>query len=505
MEDGKEKKKVNLSNEQISSILGLSGGMIGNLNATGKNPSGFGSFASGAFSGASAGLALGPIGGLIGGVIGGGLSLLTHSKQKKAEDEQAKALLKQQEEMRLANSKALLSTYPSTGVSNTNYYNSTYALGGKLNTRRFGGNMYALGGLEKINNTDMVARGGTHEQGGIPMGDAEVEGQEGIRTTQTGAEIYSNRLGDQGKSFGKQFELLAKAKKTQQETIAENTDRGIVGASRRRAMIIDKKQDELFEKQEELKKKLGLDQPQEVGMAGQEAVQKFPLGGKLSTILPYLDNISNSLLLNNAPQIPNPRLDKPVQLETDLNFDASRIDMKNERSALFENLDKTGSQNAAAKLNAYAQTIKANNSLRQQEINAETQLKNQNALNRQQVESSNLAKLGALDQASFQRELGLMGQRSSNFSNLIGDLQQGEKDKTLERVDQARLALAEKAYAEYGIYDRNIKEIVNKLMGFESPNPEAAKEVLKASGLSDEEINSLMAKLEADKVKLGYK
>lgn len=165
----------------------------------------------GAMSGLAAGTALGawggPIGmaaGLIGGLIWGAIS---GNKKKKEEEARRRKLLAEQKEAnrqntlgnmqnRIENDVAATRTQqPTTSFINNSFY-SKY--GGLIPMRKYnyGGIIPTEGGVMIPTSDDtMVAKGATHEQGGIMLDpQSEVENNEVIRATPTGDQIFSDSL-----------------------------------------------------------------------------------------------------------------------------------------------------------------------------------------------------------------------------------------------------------------------------------------------------------------------
>ena len=165
----------------------------------------------GALSGMAAGTAAGAFGGPIGMaaglVLGGIIGLITGNKKKKAEEARRRKLLAEQKEVnrqntlgnmqnRIENDVAATRTQqPTTSFINNSFYTK---YGGLIPMRKYnyGGIIPTEGGVMIPTSDDtMVAKGATHEQGGIMLNpQSEVENNEVIRVTPTGDQIFSDSL-----------------------------------------------------------------------------------------------------------------------------------------------------------------------------------------------------------------------------------------------------------------------------------------------------------------------
>jgi len=453
----------------IGSLAGTAGGVIsamsenksGKVNIAGKVGGGI---LSGAGTGFTAGSAFGPIGmaiGAAGGAIIGGITSgiqgtrrnIEFAKEKKAEKER-------EAELNEAYSKSALNIYPTSGVKSAQYY---YAMGGIKNKYCMGGKRkLALGGqvpggqVQPIASNVAVAQGATHEQGGMDVQPGmEVEGGEVLAETPNTIDVYSDRLEvSKGMTFAAKAAEYG-AKKARYESQLDSPSMYVKNTAKREVQKMDLALQELLARQEEMKASLGIENPQ--GEAG--------LGDSLAKILPYADNIANAFLTGATPNIPKPEYNVATPMKTEININPELAESKQQVNQLTRNLGANVSNSSTLRNNVIAaNTVNtANmNKLYGQKENIETQLKNQDSLNRQSVINANKALENQYNMNKFNRVDDIHEKISANVANMAEDASKQKAEANLERRDLLELELIKAQFKESGVYDRNMQALFDE-------------------------------------------
>ena len=161
-------------------------------------------------------------------------------------------------------------------------------------------------------------------------------------------------------------------------------------------------------------------------------------------ISPFLDNMYNNQLINNAPQVPNPTLNKVMSLDTTYNVDPelNAMDASIHNYGLGIDRSTTNSNVAnARKLAALSQGIKAKSGIYSQKYKTEGMLKNRNTMYMQSQDAINNAKLNKFATDKMNRNIALDKQRSANASEAVGNLQKFTSDKDLRDYQDKQIQL----------------------------------------------------------------
>ncbi|RTK92593.1 MAG: hypothetical protein EKK61_03705 [Rickettsiales bacterium] len=331
---------------------------------------------------------------------------------------------------------------------------------------KFGGYTYAPGGvLKSLSNNSKKAIGDTHEQDsnkdgqtgimlehkGVPF--AEVENGEVVK----GNKVFSNRLPYiNGKTIAKEAEKISKDLGKYEDKLENNFDRISQNTSKRSIDNNNNKLSKLFNYQENLKDKLGIE----------NQVKKFEQGGEfygridnyLGQSIPMIDNVYNNMLTNKMPKIPKNEIRQimnasAMPLKTTINVDKQLQDANDYYRQFNKNIDDNTSSSSisrANKLAAFSETLKNRNNIFTNKENQETRLKNQNALNIQQINNQNQANaqniinqnLALKDNYNINkmnREAQIRAEKSKNMENLTKDMMKGLQDKRSSNLDSSRM------------------------------------------------------------------
>lgn len=163
----------------------------------------------------------------------------------------------------------------------------------------------------------------------------------------------------------------------------------------------------------------------------------------------FIDNINNANLIAKTPKVPLPYLQKAAELKTNFSIDANLNENRNAFKNFATNIDANNSNSAtsnANKASAYAQTIKQNNQLFTNKTNIETELKNRNSLNNQEVTGRNLAALDRFELQKYDRDLMIQGRKSANVTNAVEDISQIGTERNLKILDNSKISHISKLY-----------------------------------------------------------
>lgn len=364
-----------------------------------------------------------------GAVISGATSLIggaiAAKNQRKLEAEQFKTAQGIQKGI----DQDLLDEYPEEGNLVEGYYkkggkmyakggDSRYIHGGKMGYKAKGGD------LKAISSDTVLAQGNKHNESTIDntsgikllQGDkavAEVEDGEVIKDNH---KVFSDALQyRKGTTYAEAAEILGKRK----GKIEKGMQRGnkiSANTAKRKLAILDKTEDALFAKQEQSKVGTHMENP--------NGIPKGEEGFDLNKVVPYIDNVVNLGLTAMTPKINKPNLQKAANLDTTVNVSPQLSSVRKAVDAGTQRIMTNTSSSASARNEANALSLRgadATSGILAQKENAETQLRNRNKLNKQQVTASNLAKLDRFDDKNLMRSDDIQGRLSANVADAVGD------------------------------------------------------------------------------------
>jgi hypothetical protein len=398
-------------------------------------------------------------------LIGAGISLAKSIKQRneasKQRDIEAQERRKQAQMLKEQNDLSVFNAFPSKGFENVQFF----GYGGKIkNTMAKGGTIVPI-----ADNVGEVV-GDTHAEDsdrdgmtGVSLlnGKVEVEDQEIIK----GNKVFSDRIGPTPSvSYARAAELIASTGKYKKFAKQREKDTEIVddiknpqkniNSSRRRIETIKDPLDTLFEMQESQK---AIEEAE--AQNNQGAPQQMAFGGEFdfNDVVPFLDNITNSMLTDDTPNIPRPILTEAPRLKTDFNINPQIEEMRRSSGATKVALERSGlgANRVAANMAAVrAADISGRNQLMGQKENVETQLKNQQSVLDNQNMKENAGKLSKYRYDKMLRDDDIAGRRSANVSNFVEDVQFNEAQKIAEETNQQEFFLTLMKYNESGVLSR---------------------------------------------------
>lgn len=183
-------------------------------------------------------------------------------------------------------------------------------------------------------------------------------------------------------------------------------------------------------------------------------------GFEFGKLVPYADNAVNAFLTSRTPKVRKPNLQRATQLNTTYNINPQLGEVRDAVEAASTGIvNNTSSSNVARNEIAGARLagMRQSNALLSQRENAENQMRNQSALNNQQITSSNLAKMDAYDQAQTMRELGINSAISRNVTNAVSDYGNQTKEENMRKYQAQQILMDAKKYGS-GVGVENILE-----------------------------------------------
>jgi len=310
-----------------------------------------------------------------------------------------------------------------------------FSIGGDISPFSFN----TIGGsIDRLSKNASLLRGNKHGQkkedntDGIDLKDKQgntiinAEDNEVVKDNQL---IYSDVLKLGNKTIAEHAKKLAK-QNGKYEKSAENSNLIGKNTADRKSQINNLKLDKLFAYQENLKK------------GKQKNVKKAGLGEAIGKGSPYLDNIANLINTFTTPKIPKPILTKAANLKTDLNYENQKSDVKEQidESSKFIANNTSNSSNARNEITKTRfKGLGTLNSISAQEENAETDLKNKDRLNKQQVRSVNNQKLDYFNQQNMQRRQHINDSLTANIADVAGDINNEVNNKRGQEYDKSFL------------------------------------------------------------------
>ena len=372
-------------------------------------------------------------------------ALLSISAQQQA-NRLAEEQRRQQEKNALNTAKQedtlLLGEHQSDGIVGAEYYNK---LGGGISP-----SYSAKGGkLNPISSDMEEVKGNTHAEGGVKLMKggqstpfAEVEDKETIKD---GTKVYSEFLkSSNGLSYAENAKNLA----TEKGELEKNLNKGDGMSNntvKRRIGIVDSKEDILYKEQE-------------MSKVPATTSSSFALGGGLNSFTPYIDNLVNGILTATTPKLQSPVYTKARELDTDVNVSSQIGDVNEAVDANTKTILENTSNSAAAR-NAITRTrlrgVSEKGKIRQYKENAESQLKNRNQFNKQQIDASNNYVRNNFNTQQVARQGAIQSRISENFSNLAGDFVDKRNFNEAKRYNNEQLSAIKSMYNNSnGVMDR---------------------------------------------------
>ena len=292
-------------------------------------------------------------------------------------------------------------------------------------------------------------------------GQAEVEGGEVMKD---GRYVFSNRLGMGGRSYAnlakeiaitpeyqKQEQMKSKAEKRMGKNLG-----GVYDTSSKRLLARKDALDILFDKQEDSKAAESNQQYAALGADLGTLSDKFK--GRLLDIAPYADNIANSIINKQTPEIPLPRLTNAPRLQTEFRVDDQLSAIDRAGSARDRNIRQTSGNAATTRANLLAgssQDIQTTNQVLGEKQRQELSLQNAQIGATYQNTVNNNALMSNYDTNQMYRTDDMQQRVSQNVADASTNAMQQGRDRMLDVRDNQALALTAMKYLESGVLDRS--------------------------------------------------
>lgn len=441
------------------------------------------------------------IGGPIGAGVGAGVGLITgvatsimgNKAQKKAQEDAQKAANEQLKLDRMDYQNNVLYNNVHSMQGTDSFYG---AFGTRLPVKKAG----ISGQLMPVGQDGAEVVGPSHAGGGVDIANqqgepiANVEGSEFIYEDK----VFSARIPYMGGTFADEAKKLTTTRAIAESSRKVSKDLHEKNGYQRTMDIADKKLEELFNAQEQIKQALqgeqevtneGLPQAQygyrlntgrpsknpldyeftndysitdnTSGLIGRstqdnstagagvntniapiEAPRGRGLGDKIAAGAAVLDNITNAISLANTPDIPKPRLNRAIPMKT-------TYDNRNELNAIqsgvsssIRDIEKNAlNTNIAGILKtgirARGMTLESGSHANRENI--ETGLINADRMNMQGINQANQGILQQRDYADLERSLGIQAGISANVANLGNDVQMFVRQLNQKGLDKDKM------------------------------------------------------------------
>lgn len=313
-----------------------------------------------------------------------------------------------------------LEQYDSSGSSNVGYYKN----GGKnfqFNARTNGN----IAKFKPLGNGVYEAKGASHENGGIKMGDSEIEGDELVKMDANGMRVLS----DNEDYFGYSPAENAKA----------NPNAFDVEYNKQEAI-----KDPTKVKINKLGKGGTVATPGEEDAETDDATKGEAYGGNYSMIPSLIDNAANLVNTLTTPKVPTPIMEPEAKINTEYNINPSINRVKSNELATGQYIDNNISDAntaAAARIKTGNAATSQTNQLYADKFNKEAELeRNQTAMN-VPITARNTSAANDYFSTKLQRQLGMRESLTENADNLSRDfIDMGDK-KRFDARDKHRAAI----------------------------------------------------------------
>lgn len=174
---------------------------------------------------------------------------------------------------------------------------------------------------------------------------------------------------------------------------------------------------------------------------------KFDYKTALDSAVPYMDNAVNAAFIANTPRVPRPHLTTAANLDTTYDISQQLNEMNNAANTTATAINENTANSSVSNANRqglYSKLLDNSNKLYDQKQKVETQLENQDAMNKQAVQASNNSLLNTFAENQTRRVAGMQQDTSKNVVNAVDDYRQSNLDAkmTARDTDLMRMALA---------------------------------------------------------------
>lgn len=185
----------------------------------------------------------------------------------------------------------------------------------------------------------------------------------------------------------------------------------------------------------------------------------------LSSIAPYISNISNALTV--LPKVPTPNLRTSLGRPNLVDYEADVSDVDRTIRSLNAGTN-TGNQATTNAIRAsnLATLLSERSRIRQSGKNANANILNRTREFNSEIEGQNVNILNDYQKANLERDLSQQQQRARNIANLSDKLQLAARDKRLYDLEERKLNTLPKFYEDTGVnkhFNDNLEEELKKL------------------------------------------
>lgn len=387
---------------------------------------------------------------LIGGIIGG-------AKKRKAEKA---AQLEAERRQKMDNAQQQAGILTQQAEQNEEVYddirNQLMKKGGKTNLPRKGviPVITSGGSATPIGNNSYLLQGRKHTEGGIVIG----KGKNSIEA-----------------EAGEVVKIDKKDKEMKILSTLPLTRSGLSPAAK--AISNPKQTDSAFKEQESFKKEKGITNSKVAKLGALSKIGSFlkknedVVSSGIGAVGSLVSGLMNKSSINNIKTPQKPQLVAPAKLKTTINVNPQLSDItENELTTRRDIAGNTSSSVAslARRQRVSNASLSERNRIRGEKENIETQLKNQDAINRQSVAAQNAATTNAYNNIVTQIEndkiQAIANNRTAMIDSVTGAVRDYQLGRDKKKMDKLRLAAQMSATPEQvDLFEKNIDKNMKRL------------------------------------------
>jgi hypothetical protein len=180
----------------------------------------------------------------------------------------------------------------------------------------------------------------------------------------------------------------------------------------------------------------------------------------------FIDNAYNAYLNTKRPPIPTPEMNRALPVDTRVSIAPELTEGRNMLTNLYRNLDSTTDNSQVARANkiaAMASSLKQINTLQGRKTNLETELKNRNTLNVQQIANANTALMNQFNREKMMAKDDIMMANSENVANAVTKATMLIRQENLKELDKQKMRTILAKYKNSGVLTRAELDYIDEL------------------------------------------
>ena len=196
-----------------------------------------------------------------------------------------------------------------------------------------------------------------------------------------------------------------------------------------------------------------------------ETKSKFNINDAAPAIS-FIDNAYNAYLNTKRPPVPTPEMNRALAVDTKVSIAPELTEGRNMLTNLYRNLDNTTDNSQVARANkiaAMSSNLKQINTLQGRKTNLETELKNRNTLNVQQIANANTALTNQFNKEKMMAKDDIMMANSENVANAVTKATMLIRQENLKELDKQKMRTILAKYKNSGVLSRAELDYIDDL------------------------------------------